>query len=336
MAITRSFANVNEIVDFTEELLLLPNKYGTINQLGLFQEEGVSEHVIQFEEILDSTGVLVDVVRGARGSVGTDRTSKIRAWAIPHFKHDDAIFPSDLIGKRMYGTADQQDTLANARVKKMERIMRIHADTRELARCTLIKSGDVYAPNGTVAMNYYTEFGVTKKEIDFALDDGTTDVMGKIEAAIAHIEDNATGTSFSGVVGIASPEFFQALISHAKVTNAYQYYRDGNQQPLRDRLGLIGSQRVFDYGGVTFIEVRGSIGGTRLTTSGDCIFVPTGSDIFRTYFSPANRFDMVGSMGEQMYLFEKMGLDQDKYELMSETNFLNAIRKPAMLVRGFA
>lgn len=336
MAISRSMTNANTIVDYTEELLVVPNKYGTINQLNLFQEEGVAEHTIQFEEITETSGVLVDRVRGQRGSVGSDRTSKIRAWAVPHFTHDDAIFPSDLIGKRMYGTPDQQDTLANARVQKMKTIARIHADTKELARATLLKSGDVYAPNGTVAMNYYTEFGVSRKEVNFALADGTTDLIGKVEDVISHIDLNAQGASYNGVVGIASPEFFKKFLAHASMKNAFQYYRDGNQQPLRDRLGLIGNQRVLEFGGVTLIEVPGSIAGTRLTTADDCIFVPTGSDIFKTYFSPANRFDMVGSLGEQMYLFEKMGIDQDKYELMSETNFLNAITRPQMVVRAYA
>ena len=114
MAKTRSFENNNVIVDWTEELVLLPNKHGTVQQLGLFQTEGVSEQVVQFEETTVADGVMVDVVRGQRGTVGTDRTSKVRAWAIPHFKHSDAIFPGDVKAKRAYGSADQEDPLAAA------------------------------------------------------------------------------------------------------------------------------------------------------------------------------------------------------------------------------
>ena len=75
MATTRSFENGNKIVDWTEELNVLPNKHGTVQQLGLFTDEGVTGDVIQFEEITSADGVMVDRVRGDRGTVGTDKTS---------------------------------------------------------------------------------------------------------------------------------------------------------------------------------------------------------------------------------------------------------------------
>ena len=333
MAKTRSFDNANVIVDWTEELNVLPNAHGTVQQLGLFGTEGVSEYVVQFEEITTADGVMVDKIRGNRATVGTDRTSKIRAWSIPHFNHDDAIYPGDVKAKRAYGSADQEDTLAAARVRKMQDIQRIHASTQELARAKLITTGDVYAPNGTVSMNFYTEFGVTRKEIDFALGTSATSTILKTEEAIGYMEDNATGTSFNGVVGLASPEFFDKLISHASVSNAYAYYRDGNQQPLRQRLGLVGTQRVFEFGGVTYVEVRGSIAGTRLIPANDVYFVPTGSDIFKTYFAPAAKFSLLGSVGEPMYMFEKI-VDDEMHLLQTETNFLNSVKKPQMVIRG--
>lgn len=334
MATTRSFENGNKIVDWTEELNVLPNKHGTVQQLGLFQEEGVTGDVIQFEEITSADGVMVDRIRGDRATVGTDKTSKIRAWAIPHFNHDDFILPSDVRNVRAYGSPDQKDTLAQARVRKMEEIVRMHARTKELARCKLITTGDVYAPNGTVSLNFYTEFGVSRKEVDFVLGTGTTDVIAKGEEVIGYMEDNAAGEDFNGVVGLASPEYFDKLISHAKVTTAYAYYKDGDQQPLRNRLGLIGTQRTFYFGGITYIEVRGSIAGTRLIPALDCYFVPTGSSIFRTYYGSANKFSLINTVGEPMYLFEKM-VDDDAYELKSETNMLNSIRRPQLVVRGY-
>lgn len=331
----RSFANGNEIADWTEELNVLPNKHGTVQQLGLFQEEGVVGSVVEFEEITTTEGVLVDVVRGQRATVGTDQTSKIRAWAIPHFNHDDSILPGDIKMKRAYGSPDQMDTLAAARVRKMQRIQAIHAATHELARCKLITTGDVYAPNGTVSMNYYTEFGVTREVKNFALTTGSTKVIAKGEEVIGYMEDNAAGASFSGVIGLASNEFFDQLITHASVETAYAYYKDGDQQPLRNRLGLVGTQRTFYFGGITYIEVRGSVAGTRLIPANECYFVPSGSDIFKTYFGGANKFSLLNTVGEKFYLFEKL-IDDDSYELKSETNFLNALTRPQLVVKATA
>lgn len=334
MPITRSFADGNKVVDWTEELLVLPNKHGTVQQLGLFQEEGVSTSVVQFEETTVGSAVLVDTVRGERGTVGTDRTSKIRAWSIPHFNHSDAILPGDVAERRAYGSPDTEDSLAAARVRKMQDILRVHAFTKELARCKLITTGDVYAPNGTVSLNYYTEFGVSRKEIDFDLDSSATMAISKGEEAIGYMEDNSAGAAFSGVVGLASPEFFEKLVTHQSTIQAYAYYRDGDQQPLRNRLGLVGTQRVFVFGGVTYIEVRGSIAGTRLIPANDCYFVPTGSDIFKTFYAPAQKFSLIGTRGEPAYVFEKQ-IDDDLYKLDSETNFLNAISRPQMVIRGY-
>ena len=331
----RSFANGNEIADWTEELNVLPNKHGTVQQLGLFQEEGVVGSVVEFEEITTTEGVLVDVVRGQRATVGTDQTSKIRAWAIPHFNHDDFILPGDIKMKRAYGSADQMDTLAAARVRKMQRIQAIHAATHELARAKLITTGDVYCPNSTTAaLNFYTEFGVSRKEIDFDLDTGSTKAIAKGEEVLGYAEDNAQGASFNGYIGLASPEFFDKLITHASVETAYAYYKDGDQQPLRQRLGLVGTQRTFYFGGITYIEVRGSIAGTRLIPANDCYFVPTGSDIFKTFFGGANKFSLINTVGEKMYLFEKM-VDDDSYQLQSETNFVNAVTRPQLVIRGY-
>jgi len=135
---------------------------------------------------------------------------------------------------------------------------------------------------------------------------GTTDIVAKVEAAIAAIQDNAGMISMTGIVALCSPVFFAKLISHAKVTNAYQYYTS-TQEPLRNRLAAGGSatamHREFFFAGVRFIEMRDTYAGSLLIPSGDAVFIPTGTDVFRTYFAPAERFGLVNTLGEQVYMF---------------------------------
>lgn len=330
--IVRSFGNGFEVQDWTQEVNVVPNQWGTIGQLGIFNEESVAEHVVVFEEIIKDGALIVDRVRGDRGTVGKDANRKLHTFAVPHFPHDDYISPQDVQGKRAYGSAAGVETLEAVRARKLERIRQNHAWTLEYARSVAITQATVYAPNGTVSQNWNTEFGVSRLSVDFLLGTSTTEVIAKIEAGIAQIQDNAFGATVTGTVVLSSPEFFAKLISHASVKTAYQYYTS-SQEPLRQRLGGANTMhREFVYGGTRFVEMRDSYAGNRLIPAGKAYMVPTGTDAFKTYFSPANRFGLVNTLGEQVYVFETADQKGTKIELESESNFVNALLRPALVV----
>lgn len=331
MAVTRSFNNNFEIQDWTQEINVIDNKWGTIQALGLFQSEPVSQHVVVFEEITKDGALIVDRVRGDRAQVGKDATRKLHTFAVPHFPYDDSISPQDLQGKRAYGS-DGVETLEAVRVRKMERIRQAHANTLELARAQAITAGTVYSPSGTVAQNWNTEFGVTRLSVDFVLGTAGTDVLAKIEAGLVQIMDNSGGETMTGTVCLTSPEFFAKLISHASIRTAFQYYQS-TQEPLRQRLGgAMAMHREFTYGGTRFLEMRDSLAGQRLIPAGKAYMVPTGTDAFKTYFSPANRFGLVNTLGEEVYMFESADAKGTKVEIESESNFCNALLRPSMIV----
>lgn len=339
MAITRSFGTNGqfEVVDYTQELLIVPNQWGLVNSLGLFQNEGVAEHSITVEKIVETAGLILDRVRGDRNNYNKDYTRELHSFPIPHFPLDDYITPNDVQGKRAYGEADAAETLAAVRARKLQRIRQSHAWTLEKARCQALTAGTVYAPNGTVTVNWFTSFGVTQKTVDFDFDTNTTNVLAKIEEVIAHIQDNlGNGGQQSGVVALCSPTFFAGLIAHDSVKTAYQFY-SSTQEPLRTRQGGPTTlYRDFVHGGVRFIEYRGNYNGSALIPAGDAVFFPLGvDDLFVTYFSPANKFDFVNTVGEEAYAFEYTDPKGEKIEIQSESNFLNMIRRPAAVVRGF-
>jgi hypothetical protein len=333
---TRSFEKPFELVDYTEELLLVPNTWGLVNELGIFRNEGVAQHSITVESSQGTLGLVTDKVRGERSNVNKDDTRALRSFAIPHFPLDDAIKPEDVQGKRAYGSPDQSETEAAVIARKLERIRRSHAATLEAARCFAITTGAIYAPNGTVAGNYYTDFGVTRKEVDFVLGTTSTDVLGKSEEAIAHIQDNIlSGENVSNVTVLCSPGFFGKLIKQAGVKEAYKYY-SSTQEPLRQRLGS-GLYRRFTHGGVEYIEYRGSYNGAVLIPAGDAYAMPLGtSDMFISYFSPANKFDFVNTIGEEAYAFTFRDPKGSQIEIQTESNFLNLVRRPQALVRLFS
>jgi len=334
--IIRSFANGFEVADWTEEISVVPNSWGTIGQLGIFQEEGVAEHTVVFEEIIKGGALIVDRVRGERGNVGKDYVRKLHTFAVPHFPDVDYITPQDLQGKRAYGNPAAADTLDAVRMRKMERIRMNHAWTLEAARAQAITAGTVYAPSGTVSQNWFTEFGKSRSTVDFAFSTATTDVLGQVEKAIAYIQDNAgSSTQMAGVVALCSPTWFAALISHATVKTAFQYYTS-TQEPLRQRLSANGSatvrHREFYFSGVRFVEMRDAYNGTQLITADKAYMLPQGSDVFRTYFSPANKFDLANTIGEQVYMFEYADPKGEKIEIETESNFVNALMRPELVI----
>lgn len=336
--LVRSFGNNFQVQDWTEELNVIPNTYGTIGELGLFQDEPVAASSVTFEEIIEDGALVVDRVRGDRSSVGKDYTRKLHTFAIPHFNQQDAIYPKDLVGVRAYGSASEAEQLAAVRARKMERIARNWAFTHEAARCQVITAGTVYAPNGTVVQSWDSEFGWTRTATDFLFGTGTTEILAKIEECIASIQDNAgNGQIISGVVALCSPTWFAKLISHPTVKSAYQYY-SSTQEPLRQRLAAGGSsapvRREFFYGGVRFIELRDSINGTQMIPAGDAYFVGQGTDAFKAYFAPAEKFGLVNTLGEKVYYFEKESPDGDKYEISTESNFAMACLRPGLIKRA--
>lgn len=330
--IIRSFGNNFEVQDWTQEINVVPNQWGTIGQMGIFQEESVAEHVVVFEEIIKDGALLVDRVRGDRATQSKGAQRKLHTFAVPHFPHDDAISPQDLQGKRAYGNPSGVETLEAVRARKMERIRQNHAWTLEFARAQALTAGTVYAPNGTVSQNWFTEFGVARKSVDFLLGTANTEVLAKIEEGIAHIQDNTGGETVTGTVVLCSPQFFAKLIAHASIKTAYQYY-SSTQEPLRQRLGgSFSIQRRFVHGGTEFVEMRDTYAGQALIPAGKAYMVPMGTSSFKTYFSPANRFGLVNTLGEQVYLFESNDQKGTKIELESESNFVNAMMRPQLVV----
>jgi len=335
MATVRSFDKPFEVTDLTEELNLIPNTWGLINELGIFNAEGVTQHTVTVESTSGTLSVIPDTVRGNRTTVNKNDTRSIYAFGIPHFPLDDAVSPADLQGKRAYGS-DQADTEAAVVARKLERIRRNHAVTLEAARAYAITTGAIYAPSGTIVNNYYTTFGITRKEIDFVLGTTTTEVPAKIEEAIAHIMDTQlSGESVSSVTALCSPEFFAKLIAQAGVKDAYKYY-SSTQEPLRNRLGS-GVYRRFSHGGMDFIEYRGSYNGTRLIPSGDAYALPMGTmDTFMSYFSPANKMSLVNTIGQEAYVFQYRDAKDEGLLLQSESNHIALVRRPATVVRLYS
>jgi hypothetical protein len=338
--LVRSPSNNFDVVDLTSAVRNIPIQYGTFNQLGIFREEPVASDTVLFEESTQDGALIVDRVRGERNTVSKDGTRKLHSFVVPHFPLDDYISPKDLQNKSAYDNFDEAEMLEKVRMRKLTRLRQNHDWTLNKARAQALFSATAYAPNGTVSQNWNTEFDVTRTAVDFDLGDATTEVLEKIEAVIQAVHDGMGGNGvFTGIIIPCDTTFFNSLIKHASVQNAYKYAQANKvgQDPMRGRLTADGSPmqngREFSFGGVTFREVRDSYNGSSIVTSNEGVAVPMGSDMFVTYFAPAERFGLVNTLGEQMYAFEQADPKATKIEIETESNHISALLRPQAVVR---
>ncbi|CEF89551.1 hypothetical protein [Pseudomonas phage vB_PaeM_PAO1_Ab17] len=345
-----SLQNNFEYTDLTEPMILIPNVWGLTQQLGIFGVDRTTQESVTLEEITKSFGLMEDIHRGARHQVGRDYDRQMRTFAVPHFTYDDYITPRDIQGKRAYGK-QELETLDQVRMRKLERLRGTHAATMEFARMHTLVTGKPYTPNNTVGgatgYDWYQEFGKTRFEVNFELDTPTTNILEKSELVYAHMQDEAyTGGVVGDVIAICSQEFFGKLISHPTVVEAYKYYAN-QPQILRERLrarGFDARYREFYFGNVLYIEYRGGFQGRpggdkrRYVPAGEAVFIPGSGteDLFKTFFAPASKFEHVNTPGEESYAFEYVDPKGEFLEINSETNFIDVLMYPQLVVKGKA
>lgn len=339
----RSPLNNFDVVDLTSAVRNMPIQWGTFNQLGIFSEEGVASDTVMFEETTMDGALILDRVRGEKNLVNKDPNRKLHTFAIPHFPLDDYISPKDLQNKSAYDNFNEVEQLDAVRMRKLERIRQNHDWTLNKARAQALFSSTAYAPNGTVVQNWDSEFGITRTAVDFTFGTSSAQILAAIELVIQAVQDGMGGNGvFDGIVAPVDTAFFNSLIKHPSVVQAYQYQQNvqAGLDPIRGRLAAGGSPlprgREFYYGGITFREVRDSYNGSKIVTASEGVAVPQGSDMFKTYFSPAERFGLVNTQGETMYAFEEAATNGTKITLETESNHISALLRPQSVVRLYS
>lgn len=341
MAQARSLTSAYEIVDWTRELNEMPNMYGLTQELGIFTKESVSQSTVQFEAFNQTIGLVKDQYRGHRNNVNSDDTRKAHAYIVPHFPLDDAIFARELVGKRAYGSMDAAETEAAVIARKMERIRKSHAMTAEVGRVHTLVTGTQYAPNGTVGANFYTDFGVTKKVVNFDLTNtAATLILDKTTEVTDHIQLNIlSGETTTSFVALCSPSFFDALVKQPGVVDAWRQAQNNLNLAQRLQNGFkTGQYQEITFNNVRFIRYLGfRPDGTAMIPAGKAYILPLGtSDTFVSYYAPAERFDTINTLGEEMYMWTQRSEDNTQIKVMTETNVAHLLRRPQVVVEATA
>lgn len=330
-----------DLQDRTDTINEIENQYGLLTQLGIFDKKGVINKTFQYDQTEDGFGLIEDRPWGAkRDQFAGKQKSKTYAFPIPHFPYDGHVKPSDVAGKRLAGTGNEFDSVDLAVARELKRIRGDWDQTKEWAHRTAIVEGKVYAPNGSVDVDFYRDLGITKKVVSFALATPTTQVQEKGEEVVGHIQDNMKdGSIVSDIIALCSPKFFSALVRHPKYEQAYSAFNASNSNGniLRDRLGVVnGKFRTFRGGDdILYIEYRGVMKGQQIIPDGEAYALPldASGETFKTIFAPMEHTKYVNTEGQEMYAFEYELERGQGWDIESESNFADFVFRPQCIVK---
>jgi hypothetical protein len=324
------------LAEMTQAINILPNVYTRLGQIGLFRFEGVTQRSVIIEQAEGVLNLLPTVPLGGPATVANRDLRSMRSFTVPWIPHDDVITPQDIQGVRGFGVADAADPLATVMERKLTRMRVKHAQTREYMEINALR-GVVKDGAGATLYNYFTEFGLTQLSEDFVLGTAATNVQAKVRTLLRLVEEELKGETMTGVHALVSPEFFDKLIGHAKVEEAYKYYTSTGAQPLRE-----DTRRRFPFAGVVFEEYNATVtlstGATeKLVPAGEGIAFPLGTlDTFVTYGAPANLMKTVNTVGLPIYARQIARPDGSAIEVKTEASILPVNKRPRLAVRIFS
>lgn len=324
-------------VELTASINVVPNSYGRLQEMNLFPGQPIPTTHAAIEYQNGKLNLLPMRARGGPSSLGSRGKKSARLFQVPHVPHDDMVTAADVQNYMALGGG--LDSVADHVNRKLSTMRRKHAITLEWYRMKALQ-GVILDADASTFINYFTEFGVTEKSVNFALGTTTTNVAGKCREVVRHIEDNLTGEVMTGVHGLCDSGFWDALIGHAKVEEAYKYYAS-TQEPLRRdvRMG-------FEFHGIVFEEYRGTASALNedgTTTArpfipaNTCRFFPVGTtETFGTYFAPPDILSEVNmAPGQEIYADTAIDPKFGRFvEIHTQSNPLPFVARPSLLVKG--
>jgi len=195
-----------------------------------------------------------------------------------------------------------------------------------------VKDGD----GTTVHHNYFTISGITENQIDINLGVAGTDVKGKCSAILREIAGALGATSFTQPIAFCGDTYFDALANHAEVKAGYERW----QSSLFFRTTQIGPEygpamNGFDFGGITWVNYRGSIGGTAFFPANEARIAPRGvPGLYINAIAPGTSVDAVNRPGIKIYASQERLPHNEGIELKTQSNVLPIVTRPAAIIKS--
>lgn len=317
--------SLSQLTKAMTDLPLTPTRLG---ELGYFGGEGISTTSIDIEKVGTVVRLVPAAQRGAPGLTGQNQKRTMRSFRVTHLPQQDAVYADEIQNLRAFGSETDVETLQNVVNKKLARMKRDLDATIEWGRMGALKGQVLDADGSTVLLDLFSEFGVTQNTLDFVLDSDTTKVKQKCIDTARAIEAELGGIPYQSVRTLCSPGFFDALVSHPAVVDAYDRYLDGQFKRVSQR------KDGFWFADMYFEEYRGKVGNQAFIEDGAAYAIPEGvPDLFVTYFGPADYTETVNTIGLPYYAKQWAMQNGKGVHLESQSNPLHLNTRPRSVIK---
>lgn len=320
-------------VELTEAINIVPNKYGRLQQMGIFPAQGVRQTTAMLEYKDGVLNLLPTVPRGGpptEGAVGKRRAIPVE---IPHIPHHDMARAADVQNVRSFGTENQLMAFQELVNEKLVTMRSKHDITLEYLRWGAL-NGIILDADGSTILNSFTTLDVTEKVIDFALDSDSTEVLLKILELKRYLEHTVKSVTWQRLHVMCANDFFDALITHDQFKAAYERWQTGEAFRSDLRNGFLWGDVFFENHSGTAVDINGNV--RKFIADGTARAFPVGgsaTSYFKTYFAPAEFIETVNTPGREVYAKQKVE-DWDKgVEFYTESNPLPICTRPELLVK---
>ncbi|HYD30027.1 MAG TPA: major capsid protein [Azospirillaceae bacterium] len=280
---------------------------------GLFIPKPVRTTDIWIEERGNTPALIQTSSRGepVEGKAKEKRTA--RSFQTLRLADKRRITAAELQNIRAFGSESELKQVMGEVAERQAQMKRDFELTMENWRLACVQ-GKVIDADSTVIYDWATQFGQTKPdEVDFDLDNANPAsgaVRKKCNGIVRTTLTNLKGLGGNGVevIGLAGDNFWDDLTSHKEVRETYL----NTLAAAELRTGNAYEQ--FRYGGITWINYRGSDDGKVAVGTDKAIFFPANAGIFQMAYAPAESFDFVNTLGLPLYSWVEMDKsDHPKY-----------------------
>jgi hypothetical protein len=297
----------------------------------LFQETSVMTLTVAIE---NKEGVLTLVPPTPRGGPGTTIQKRNRSMLdirVPHFERNDAVMAEEVQGVRAWGSETVLETVQGYVAQRLAEHSQDFETTAEYHRIGAVKGIVTYADGST--LDLFNLFGVSQEtEVDFDLDNATPAagaLRKKCDTVVRLIAANLGGVPYSGVRAEVGDAFWDDLIAHKEVRETYL----NQAQAAELRNGTL--YQDFGFGGITWRNYRGAVGGTSFVNTDKAHLYPTGvPGMFRCVYAPADYMETVNTPGQRLYVKQYEMPNGKGIHLDVQTNALHYATRPKALIKG--
>ncbi len=327
------------MVTLTSAVEKVPYQPMMLGDMGIFAEAPSRTTTVMIEE---RKGVLSLVPTSPRGAPPEQRHTekrKVHLVSVPRIAKGDRIMADELQNIRAFGSETELMAVQAEVARRLAGPTGILRDvelTWEHMRLGAVQ-GEVLDADGSTIINWYTLFGITpapEEPFNFAAAQ-PGDIRKTCTKIVRQMMRAAKGgwSSLTRVVALAGDDFWDQFTAHEEVRETFKNWSAATD--LRSGLAY----ETFDYGGISWLNYRGTDDGTTVSVPTDeAKFFPSQAPgVFQVAYAPVEKMEFVNTLGLSRYSAIVPDRDRDMWaDVEVYSNPLFICTRPAMLQSGRA